>query len=166
VIAPEKSRLDAQANVHVTPHFALTGRTSRVDIEGQAPVDNNWVGATVELVNAVTNERYPADLEIGYYHGFDDGHWSEGSTRKSVSIPSVPPGEYVLTVETTADQGIRNMPVTLRVIRGGLFWSNFLLMLGLVSAYPLFLLLRRNAFERTRWSESDYNPYASGDDSE
>ena len=58
------------------------------------------------------------------------------------------------------------MPLSLRVMRGGLFWSNFFLMLGLVSFYPISVLIRRHLFERSRWSESDFSPYASSDDSE
>jgi hypothetical protein len=163
-VPKEKTAAEAQPNVRMTPHFALDGSTSRVDIEVDAPVDNNWIGASVELVNAVTNEHFPAEIEVGYYHGFDGEYWTEGSNKKTVSIPAVPPGEYFLTVETNADQAIRKMPVGVRVLRGGLFWSNFLLMLGLVCAYPVSVLLRRNMFERTRWSESDFNPYASGSD--
>jgi hypothetical protein len=138
-----------------------------VDIEVEAPVDNNWVGASVDLVNAVTNEHFPAEVEVGYFHGYEAGEsWSEGSTRNTVSIPAVPPGEYFLTVETSADPAIRNMPLDVRVIRGGLFWSNFLIMLGLVSLYPAWVHLWGRSFERLRWSESDYNPYASKDDDE
>ena len=130
-------------------------------------MDNNWVGASVELVNAKTNEHFPAEIEVGYYHGFDsDGSWTEGAPRTSASIPAVPPGEYFLTVETSADPGIRKMPLDVRVIRGGLFFSNFILMLALVSAYPAALLYRSRRFERARWSESDFSPYTSSDDDE
>ncbi len=154
-------------NVQVTPRFKIDGGVSRVDIEATAPVDNNWIGASVELVNAVTNEKFPAEIEVGYYHGYDsDGSWTEGSQQASVSIPSVPPGEYFMTVETSADSAVRKMPLDLRVKRGGLFWSNFILMLLLVSVYPLTVLVRRHLFERRRWSESDYSPYTSSSDNE
>ena len=165
-LSAEKPGGEAKPNIHVTPHFKLDGRAGLVEIEGDAPVDNNWIGASIELVNAATSERFPADLELGYYHGYDDGEWSEGSNRNSISIPAVPPGEYFLTVETTADNNVRKMPLSLRVMRGGLFWSNFFLMLGLVSFYPISVLIRRHLFERSRWSESDFSPYASSDDSE
>jgi len=150
----------------LTPHFHLDGGVSRVNLEADAPVDNNWVGASVDLVNAKTNEHFPAEIEIGYYHGYDDGEWTEGARRKTVSIPAVPPGDYFMTVETSADATISKMPIGVSVKRGGLFWSNFILMLGLVSIYPVTLLVRRNFFERSRWSESDYNPYASKSDDE
>ncbi len=153
-----------QLNVQVTPHFQLNGRASRVDIEAEAPVDNNWVGASVELVNAKTSEHFPAEIQVGYYHGYDDGEWSEGARKTSVSIPAVPPGEYFMTVETSADSGIRKMPIAVRVKHGGLFWSNFILMLGLVSIYPVTLLVRRNMFERARWRESDCSPCAASSD--
>ena len=161
--AVEKPPGEAQGAVQVSPRFRLDGGTSRIEIEGNARVDNNWIGAELDLVNAETNEHFPAEIEIGYYHGYDDGPWSEGGMSSAVTIPAVPPGEYFLTIEPAADAGIRKMPVGFRVIRGGLFWSNFILMLLLVSVYPVIVLMRRHLFERARWSESDYNPYASGD---
>jgi hypothetical protein len=152
------------ANVLVSPHFTLDGDTSRVEIEGHAGVDNNWLGADIDLVNAKTGEHYPAELEIEYYHGYDDGPWSEGDTTGSVSIPAVPPGEYYLAVEPAADAAITKMPFQLKLTRGGLYWSNFVLVLLAVNFYPLYLLLRRRSFERSRWADSDFNPYASSED--
>lgn len=148
----------APPNVLTTPHFTLDGGTSRVEIEGDADVNNNWLGADLELVNVETNERYAGDLEIGYYHGPD---WSEGGTTERATIPAVPAGVYFLEVEPSADQTITRMPFQLKVMRGGIYWSNFLFALVAISLYPAYLLFRRSGFERMRWSESDYSPYAT-----
>ena len=40
-----------------------------------------------------------------------------------------------------------------------MIWSNVLLGLVLLFAYPLFRWIREHAFERERWSLSDPSPY-------
>ena len=149
------------AIVQVTPHFQIDGHTSRVDVEGFADVDNKWIGADLDLVNVATGEHFSSEMEISYYHGYDDGDWSEGGKTERATFPAVPPGEYYLTADMEADPGLAMMPVKLKILRGGLYWSNFWIVLGLVLIYPMWVFWRRSSFERTRWSESDYNPYAS-----
>lgn len=143
----------------VTPHFTLNGGPQRVVIEATAPVTNSWLGLDIDLVNAKTNASYPAPLEISAYSGYDsDGAWSEGSQRKEVALAGIPAGEYFLTVEPSADPKVQKLPFTVRVKTGGVFNSNFILMLCLVLLYPAILLWRKSAFEKERWSESDFSP--------
>ncbi len=144
-------------NVFLTPHFLIENHQEKLDVVGTANVDNNWLDLDMELVDAKTNVTYPAEMEISYYHGYDDGEWSEGGRNATASIASVPPGEYFLSVEPDADPAIKMMPFTVKVQRGGVFASNFLLSLGIVLLYPLYLLFRKYTFERARWAESDYN---------
>ena len=69
--------------IFVTPRFKLEGGEQRVLVEADAPVDNNWLGLDLELVNTQTNTSLPATLEVSAYHGYDsDGAWSEGSQRE------------------------------------------------------------------------------------
>lgn len=71
-----------------------------VEIELRADVDNSWLGTDLTLVNEETGDTFAAGLEVSHYHGYDDGEsWSEGSRNKSIVIPSVPSGKYVLRVE-------------------------------------------------------------------
>lgn len=138
-----------------TPHFNLTGGDQRVDVEAAANVDNNWIDLDFRLVNVATNASFPASLELSYYHGSDeDGPWSEGSYNGSVSIPSVPPGEYFLAIEPSTDDQTTRMPFSVHVRSGGLFASNLIVMLLLVLFYPGMLLWRRYTFEAERWSEA------------
>ena len=141
----------------VTRHFQIGGQGQKLLIEGSANVDNSWLDLDFDLVNAKTNETFPAEMEISYYHGYDDGAWSEGGQVATATIASVPPGEYYLSVDPDAAPGISRMPFTVRVRQGGVFASNFLMSLALVLCYPLYILWRRYAFERSRWSESDYH---------
>jgi hypothetical protein len=142
----------------VTPHFTLNGGPRRVVIEATAPVSNSWLGLDIDLVNAKTNASYPAPIEISAYSGYDsDGAWSEGGQKKEVALPGVPDGEYFLTIEPSADPKVQKIPFTVRVKTGGVFSSNFFLMLCLVLLYPAYLLWRRSAFEKERWSDSDFS---------
>ncbi len=143
-----------------TPHFNLESSTEqRVLVVANAPVSNNWIGLELDLVNAKTNAAMSGAIEISAYHGYDsDGGWNEGSQTASVAFAAVPPGEYFLTIEPSADPSITTMPFTVSVRAGGLFNLNFILMILPVLAYPAFLLWRRQAFEARRWAESDYTP--------
>lgn len=148
---------------YVSEHFKLDGSTSRVEVEGYAGVSNSWLDADLDLVNVTTGEHYDSEFEISYYYGSD---WTEGGTTASATFQAVPPGEYYLTADWDADPSVDNLGVGLKVKRGGLYWSNFYIVLGLISLYPGTLWYRRWRFEVDRWSESDFSPYASSDDSD
>ena len=143
----------------VSPKFEIEGGQQMVEITAAAPVDNNWLGLDLELVDAKTGQVYPESLELEYYHGADsDGPWSEGSGSNSVAIPAVPPGEYYLTLEPSADPAVKDMPFHITLTSGGVFWSNYFFGLMLILAYPIYLLIKRSTFESRRWSESDEIP--------
>jgi hypothetical protein len=76
-------------------------------------------------------------------------------------MAAVPEGQYRLSVEASGDPGIVELPFTVVVRGGGLFWSNFWMALGLLSVYPAWLLYRRSAFENRRWAQSDHGPGAT-----
>mgnify|MGYP000308295330 CR=1 FL=1 len=71
-----------------------------VEVELSSEVENSWMAADLSLVNEETGETFAAGLEVAYYHGVDGGEsWSEGSRTKSLVIPQVPVGKYVLRIE-------------------------------------------------------------------
>lgn len=143
----------------VTPQFQLTGRTQPVTIALRAPVRNNWLGVEYALVNADTNQAYPGAVTAEFYEGSDDGEaWTEGSETASVRIPAVPPGRYFLTLDADAEPKVSTMPFDIQVRRGGLFVSNFILVLMIICAYPAWVFIRRLRFESSRWSQSDHAP--------
>jgi hypothetical protein len=148
------------AKTMTTPHFSLKGPGQRVTIQAGTNVDNSWLDLDFALVNVQTNQSFPAAMELSYYSGADeDGPWSEGSRTAVVSLPAIPPGEYFLAVEPTADPQIWSLPFTVRVQAGGVYASNFIVMFGLVLFYPVMLLWRRHTFERERWEDSDSYPW-------
>lgn len=142
-----------------TERFQLGGGEQRVVIEATAPVDNNWLDLDFNLVNAQTNESFPASVEVSLYRGYDsDGAWSEGGLTAQTALAAVPPGTYFLTIEPSAEANITRMRFDVRVRSGGTFNSNLLIMLALVLVYPAVLLFRRSRFEAARWEESDFSP--------
>jgi Domain of unknown function (DUF4178) len=144
----------------VSPTFDIDGGPQMVEIEADAQVDNNWLSLDLELVNAQTRQVYPQSIELEYYHGRDeDGPWSEGARSNLVAIPSVPPGQYYLTIEPGADPSLARMPYHVKVSCGGVFVSNYILGLMLILAYPFYLLVRKIGFDNRRWAESDYTPF-------
>jgi hypothetical protein len=160
--SPSPSATVAPEQTLVTPHFQLTSAGQRVEIEANAAVDNSWLDLDMDLVNAKTNETFPAPIEISYYHGYDsDGSWTEGSQKAEIALPAVPDGEYFLTIEPSADATIKRLPFTVRVKSGGVFFGNCIVVLFLVMFYPIMLLWRFYLREKERWSESDFSPYTS-----
>jgi hypothetical protein len=146
--------------------FELKGG-GKVTVDAEAKVNNAWIELDFGLLNEATNARYDKDLEIEYYSGTDsDGSWTEGSQRGSATISGVPAGKYRLVIEPEADPNLTFTQFTMRVSQGGVFWSNFWLVVAVLFAYPIYLFFRSASFERQRWSESSLAPVASsgGDD--
>lgn len=157
--APAGALEDDPSRVVVTPHFELKGRQQPIVIIAGAPVNNQWLSLDLRLVDAKTEQSYPASVTIEYYHGVSEGSsWAEGSQSEDTKIPAVPPGEYYLTIDAGADPQISEMPYNVTVQRGGLFWSNFWLGLIVLLAWPVRLWFRKIGFESARWAESDFTP--------
>ena len=143
----------------VTAPFEIKGGNQALEYRVSAPVDNNWLELDVDLVNAATHQVADSrEQAIEFYHGFDDGYWSEGSRNVKALIPAVAPGKYYLTIESSADPGLRSIPFSVSVVRDVVVWSNFWIALALVLAYPMYCWLRSYTFERARWLQSDYMP--------
>ena len=159
-------RADA-SRVLTSDPIDLPGSSAMVTVGANANVSNNWIVLDVGLVNETTGNRYETAVDIEFYSGSDsDGPWTEGSKIGYGTISRVPAGRYRLTIEPEADPNINEMPFSIRVSRGGVFWSNFWMMLALLLAYPLYLFFRSSSFERARWSESDITPIPSSGSSD
>jgi hypothetical protein len=157
------ARAANQVEAFTTPPFRLARGAQPVAVRVEAPVNNNWMEFDLALVDAASGETRVGGAGVSFYHGSDsDGPWSEGSTHATEHFAAVPAGEYFLRVAPEADAAISRMTFTVSVQSGGVFWSNFFAALLLILLYPVWVLWRRAAFERARWSESDYSPYGSG----
>jgi hypothetical protein len=147
-----------------TPTFPLKYGTKNVEVKLAANVDNSWMYAGVTLVNDKTGESYEVDIDAEYYHGVQDGEsWSEGKGWNSKVVSSVPEGTYYLIIYPDKPFGVgTNIDVT--VTRDVAVTSNMFVSWAILALFPIIYFFRRSAFERNRWSNSDFSPYQYDDE--
>jgi hypothetical protein len=139
----------------VTPTFVVPGtRSQPLTVVVSAPVNNAWVDTELSLLNLDTQEVKLFEAGVGYYSGYDDGNWSEGSKDQSKIVPAVQPGRYVLRMAASADSSIDTISVSVVVKRGATIWSNWLIALFGVFVVPGFRWIRFFRFEACRWQNS------------
>ncbi|MGZ6141827.1 MAG: DUF4178 domain-containing protein, partial [Myxococcales bacterium] len=145
--------------VALSEPFEIAGGPQAIAVLGAANVDQSWIGMDVALINDDTGDSDSVGLELSYYHGYDDGAWSEGSPSGSTIIGRVPDGRYVLRAETVAERGPSgSLPsvAELRLQRGVFLAIPFVLAVLLIMAVPIWLTWRSVAFEKERWAQSDH----------
>ncbi len=163
--APSMAGKPPATNIRVIPEIELKGRTSNIEIETSAPVDNSWVFLDYDLVNLETGDNFGTGSEVSYYHGSDsDGAWTEGSRTASIIIPAVPPGKYSLTIEPELPAA-GQVETLVRIKRDSPYYTNMVLALLSLWIYPIWLWLKSKSFETLRWQESDIGS-AFGDSDE
>jgi hypothetical protein len=134
-----------------------------VEVTTSANVDNSWIYLNYALINQDTGQAWDFGREVSYYHGYDsDGSWSEGGTKNSVVISSVPSGHYYLRIEPEVDPRHSAISYSVEVKRDvpvpGFFGIAFLALL-----IPAIAITWRSiSFERMRWAESDHPPIQIG----
>jgi len=144
-------------DVFFTPPFELRGRRN-VAVELSLPLENDWAYVTVDLVHEASGELRTYATELSYYSGVDGGEsWSEGSRSDTHLFGAGHEGNHVLRLEVQTPHRSRQMlevSVAENVFAfGQLGWV--LLLLGVPTGILFFM---NYAFERWRWSESDYAP--------
>jgi hypothetical protein len=160
----------------------------RVEIRADVPtLENGWVDLDYSLVNRKTQQVYEAYGAAEHYSGSDsDGPWSEGSRHASISVASVPAGDYDLVVDYKGNRWTssstysssyadlsgdgsgkpdlgwmtpENQPqVVVEVRTGTLFASSFWIALILLLLPLLIGLIRHIQFDKARQAESDFAP--------
>jgi hypothetical protein len=152
-----------QQKMFSTESFLLEGGTKSVQIEIQAPIDNDWFYADFSLIEESNGTEHEFSKEVEYYHGVDGGDsWSEGSTRGEAFLSRIPEGRYHINIypqfsfnsEYFAIEVYRNEPI----------YSNFFVSLLLLALFPIFYFVRRYYKEKKRWSDSDYSPYETDEE--
>lgn len=148
-----------------TRDFEVRDKPRKITVRNTAGLDNNWIGLDLTLVNKATGEAWPASRELAYYYGNDGGEsWSEGSRDDEVVFLDIPPGTYYLAVDPElAPEKPVAVRDTIEIFTGGAGWSNFVLVMIFLVAFPIFTRLRQAAFEARRWAESDHAPVSSDD---
>ena len=148
----------------VTPEFELKGRTSDIEVQTDAHVNNEWIYLNYALINDDTGQAYDFGREVSYYHGYDsDGSWSEGSSHDKVYVPAVPAGRYYLRIEPESDAKFRPIQYSVKVTRDVPVMSLYLIAFVALLFPALLISWRAFNFERMRWAESDHPLVRSGD---
>jgi hypothetical protein len=145
----------------VSPVFRIEGgRPQVLQIDLQTPVNQSWVTFDLDLVNTQTKAVHEVSLSAEFWSGVADGEpWSEGSREVSELVPAVEPGEYRLVMDVDGSPELGVAEFHLEVTRDVMVWSNVIVGLMGLLAYPLFRWLREHTFERARWSVSSHSPY-------
>jgi len=146
----------------VSKTIVLT-HSSAVDITFTAlDLTNHWVEITANLVNEQTGRGYEVTRSLEYYEGVEDGEsWSEGNRSANVVISGLPPGRYHLNIYPSPEAGTSDTMLLVLLEQHSDFFSNFLIILVLMSAVPLWHWMRHSAFESGRWENSDFAPTSS-----
>ncbi|MBS1143173.1 MAG: hypothetical protein H6R14_579 [Proteobacteria bacterium] len=149
-----------------TREFVITGKPRKIAVKNATSLDNNWIGLDILLVNKETAQAWPAARELSFYSGYDDGRWTEGSQSDEIVFQNIPAGTYYLTLDPDmAPEKPVAVRDTLEVHVAGAGWSNFVLVMIFLIAFPIFSAMRHAAFEARRWAESDHAPVSSDDSS-
>lgn len=152
---------DPVLNSYTTKVFEIP-ENRNVVLDFGATVDNSWFYYAGELVNDKTDETFPIENTIEYYHGFDsDGAWSEGSQSTLQTLWKVPPGPYYITLDWEAGPGTVDGSLLVKVKKDTPDWLNYWLAVILVSIQPIWCWLSARSWEVERWRDSDFTPYKS-----
>jgi ribosomal protein S27AE len=153
--------LSGTNKTRVSAPFRIAGsHPQSLQFDFITPVNQSWVELDVDLVNTQTKAVRELSLGAEYWSGVDEGEsWSEGNQQATELIPAVEPGEYQLVMDIDGSPELGRAEFRLEITRDVMIWSNVLLGLVLLFAYPLFRWIREHAFERERWFLSDHSPY-------
>lgn len=150
--------------------FTLAEPAKAVELRFQPTLqhENTEVEAEGALVNVTTGETFPAFLWAYYATGVDsDGAWSEHGDSGDMMFYDLSAGEYKLTYAFKAKMhpvnGFR-ADLRLAATQNPVSMTNYMVALLLMVIVGFVIRSRERSFEKERWSESDYSPYASSDE--
>ena len=152
----EKTGTPAEAGqVLVTPPFDLKAHYL-VRVAANTTVDNAWLTLQGDLINEATGEVHPFDIDVEYYHGYEDGEsWSEGSQSNEAFLSGVSDGKYTLRLEGFWANMKQPMPFKLEITQQASRPLHFMVLLFALSLVPIISLVRHFLFERARWNSDD-----------
>lgn len=143
----------------MTPSFEVKDASSFLEIGIRSEVQNNWLETTIVLVNEATNQTWEVTKGVEHYSGIEDGErWTEGETTAKVLLSEIAGGKYHFNIYPASGDPARDS-LGLRVTANGTLWRNVFVSLLLIFLFPLINYFRMAAFEKKRWSYSDYSPF-------
>jgi hypothetical protein len=144
------------SNVFVSEPFKILSafNSTAVDVSLYAPVSNNWLEVSCQMINDNTGQEYFFENGVEYYYGSD---WTEGSTQHTVTLSEIPNGTYRIIVKSFVDTYTSGQPTSYRltVIEGVSLWSNFILVLFIGLCIPVGCMFYIYNFNESRWQNSN-----------
>ncbi|MFV8749401.1 DUF4178 domain-containing protein [Nannocystaceae bacterium ST9] len=162
-----KGNLPANGTISEEVSIGEPGEVTTIELELQASgMNNSWAYAEVLLINPETEEATVIGVEAEYYSGVDGGEsWSEGSNPGKQTVGGIPGGKYLMQVNNQVDPGGDPADMLTLDIREDVpLYRYVLIPLLVIFTFPLINFIRRAAFEKKRWSESDHAPVEANDD--
>lgn len=138
-----------------------------LEVRLDAAVDNAWAFVGGALIQKDTGDSDAFELESSYYHGYDDGYWSEGDRVSTAHFSAMAAGLYVMRLDYQWEGNRPRPTARLSVVAGASRWYRLVLLMLLFWLPPSFLLISRGLFESRRWQESNVISHSSdsgGDD--
>lgn len=150
-----KDSVYIDSETFVTEKFELEKRKSNIELYIYAPVDNSWFELNATLVNADDGTEYAIDQGVEYYHGYDEGTWTEGSTQEHAYLTGIPKGTYFF--QFSGSRGYLGAP-NFRVMAtyDVPMYSNLLIILLFVALIPIVIGIADYHYEQQRWSNSPF----------
>jgi ribosomal protein S27E len=152
-----------------TQSFQLDSNARSVVLRHDTDLDNNWLGLDITLVEKNSGRAWTSQTDVAYWHGYDDGTWSEGDRSRELVFRNLPAGTYSLVIdpEFSAEKRV-GVADRVRVIRDQATWSSFFFLLGFLVLLPMYSRYRVGTFEAERWKDADFlssgADFGTGDD--
>jgi hypothetical protein len=141
--------------------FQMNGRRN-IKVTMRSPIDNSWLYVEGDLIEEATGEVQSFSMPVEYYHGVDGGEsWSEGSQSPTIHLSATPAGQYTLRLEAQWEKWQQPATLSVRIDQGVPRVLHLFLAMLFVSIIPVFVALRHFSFEKKRWEDSDYSPFAT-----
>jgi hypothetical protein len=140
----------------VTPTFTLEGESKNLSIDITTTISNDWFFAEFSLINEATGIEYNFTKDLEYYYGYDEGAWTEGSTKGDATLSQIPGGKYHINIYPEFSTSSHSFSIVVK--RDVPVMSNFITAMILLALFPVGYFLRRRHLERKRWGDSDYTP--------
>ena len=146
--------------------FTLQKGARNAEVLLETDLSNAWASFDLTLYNETTGEAFFWSPNVEYYFGGSgEDSWTEGGRTADVFTLDLTPGDYVATVEGSLDPNVKQgVNVKWAVSANQRVWLPFWLALfGLVGLTAIVFFIGYSV-EASRWSTSDYSPYASDSD--
>ncbi len=144
-----------------TPSFEITDNSSNLEFYISSAVTDNWLEASMVLVNELDNRTWEVSKGFEYYSGYEDGaSWSEGERYAEVMLSNIPKGKYHINIYPYSGDPNRDI-LLIKVTANASMWRNTLLTCLALCLYPAYCWYRMRNFEKKRWDNSNYSPFVS-----